>query len=133
MALNINLTSVPIEDLDRAEAFYTQKLGFVVKTNIPMGDTRLLTLVSPDNPDGAQLLLEPCGMVPEVKTFREWLYNSGIPFAAFEVDDCQGEYELLKGNGVEFRGDPADMGTSIAATLDDTCGNLIMIYEDTSG
>jgi catechol 2,3-dioxygenase-like lactoylglutathione lyase family enzyme len=133
MALQINLTSVPIDDLDHALDFYTSKLGFVIKTEIPMGDTRYLTVVSPDNPDGTELCLEPCGTQPEVKAFKEWLFSKGVPFTAFEVDDCHAEHARLSEKGVEFKAEPMDDGTAISATLDDTCGNLIMIYQNTSG
>ena len=133
MSLQINLTSVPIQNLDAALDFYTNKLGFVKKTDIPMGDTRYLTVVSQDNPNGTELMLEPCGALPEVKTFKEWLYSRGTPFAAFQVDDCHAEHKRLSDKGVEFKSEPMDVGTAIIATLDDTCGNLIMIYQDTSG
>lgn len=132
--MRIRMTGVPVTDQDAALAFYTEKLGFAVKEDVNMGgpddrNARLLTLVSPEEPDAAVLLLEPCGEHPATKTYKAALYDQGIPHAAFEVDDIHAEYERLKGLGVEFKGEPADAGPSLMAILDDTCGSWIMIYQ----
>ena len=130
--MRIRLESVAVTDQDQALAFYTEKLGFVKKRDIPMGHgARFLTVVSPDEPDGTELMLEPNGEHAPTKVYKEALRAEGIPFTAFQVDDCRAEYERLKGLGVEFRGEPVDAGMSVMATFDDTCGNLIMIYHET--
>ncbi len=133
--MRISLTSVPVTsaDQDKALAFYTEKLGFVKKRDIPMGPARFLTVVSPEEPDGAELMLEPAGDHAATKTWREALYAEGIPLAAFRVDDIASEVERLRGLGVEIKTEPMDMGDSIAAMLDDTCDNLVMIYEEKGG
>ena len=129
--MRIRLESVPVSDQDHALRFYTEKLGFEMKRDIPMGHgARFLTVVSPEDPDGTELMLEPCGEHPATKTFKAAIYAEGIPITAFEVDDCQAEYQRLLDLGVEFKGEPMDAGTSVMATFDDTCGNLIMIYEE---
>ena len=129
--MRIRLESVPVSDQDHALAFYTEKLGFVPKRDIPMGHgARFLTVVSPEEPDGIELMLEPCGEHAATKVWKQALYDEGIPVTAFQVDDCRAEYERLQALGVAFKGEPMDAGTSIMASLDDTCGNLIMIYEE---
>ena len=128
--MRIRLESVPVTDQGHALRFYTEKLGFVKKHDIPMGHgARYLTVVSPQEPDAAELMLEPNGEHPATKVYKQALYAEGIPQTAFEVDDCRAEYERLQGLGVEFKGEPVDAGTALIATLDDTCGNLIMMYE----
>lgn len=128
--MKITLTSVPIEDYDKALAFYTEKLGFEKKQDIPLGDgARFITVVSPEDPDGVQLLLEPSAGYPEMQTLREALKRDGIPFTAFQVDDIHAEYEKLKERGVRFIVDPTDAGYTLQAILDDTCGNLIQIFQ----
>ena len=127
--MKIRLESVFISDIDKALAFYTDVLGFIKKKDIPMGETRFVTVVSPDEPDATELMLEPCGEHPATKTFKEAIYNEGIPLTAFLVDDIEEEYRRLKERGVEFRSPPARQGTESMATFDDTCGNLIMIYQ----
>ncbi len=127
--MRIRLTSVSITDIDKALAFYTDVLGFVKKTDIPMGPTRFVTVVSPEEPDGAELMLEPNGEHPATKAFKEAIYSEGIPLAAFQVDDIAREYERLTGLGVNFKGPPTRAGTETMATFDDTNGNLIMIYQ----
>lgn len=130
--IQIKLTSVSIGDYDKALAFYTDKLGFVKKHDIPLGGgARWLTVVSPKDPDGTELLLEPNAEYPAMKALKEALVKDGIPFTAFQVDDIQREYERLKGVGVEFTMEPTNMGMSTVAILDDTCGNLIQIYQVT--
>jgi catechol 2,3-dioxygenase-like lactoylglutathione lyase family enzyme len=127
--MKIRLESVFVSDLDGALAFYTNVLGFVKKRDIPMGETRYVTVVSPDEPDGTELLLEPNGEHPPTKAFKQALYEEGIPLTAFLVDDIAEEYRRLTELGVEFRGAPQRHGNESMATLDDTCGNLIMLYQ----
>lgn len=124
--MRINLTSVLVDDQDKALAFYTDELGFVKKTEIPIGDARWLTVVSPDDPDGPELLLEPDSH-PAAKPFKEALVSDGIPFTSFAVDDVAAEFERLRSLGVRFTQEPLEMGGTITAVLDDTCGNLIQI------
>ena len=129
--MRIRLESVAVSDQDHALRFYTEKLGFVMKRDIPMDHgARYLTVVSPEDPDGTELMLEPAGEHAATKAFKAALFAEGIPFTAFAVDDCQAEYQRLLDLGVEFKGEPVDAGTAVMATLDDTCGNLIMIYEE---
>lgn len=130
--MRIKLESVPVSDQDHALRFYTEKLGFTKKQDVPMGEGpnhRFLTVVSPQEPDGTELMLEPAGEHPATKTYKAALVAEGIPITAFEVDDCRTEYERLKKLGVAFKGEPAEMAGTVMATLDDTCGNLIMIYQ----
>ncbi|KAA0113856.1 MAG: hypothetical protein K0R33_4373 [Mycobacterium sp.] len=124
--MRINLTSVMVDDQDRALRFYTDTLGFQLKHDIPMGEARWITVVSPDNPDGTELVLEPDGH-PAAKPFKDALVTDGIPFTAFEVDDVRAEFDRLSGLGVRFTQQPTDMGPVVTAVLDDTCGNLIQI------
>ena len=132
--MKIKLTSVSIGDYDKALHFYTDILGFVKKRDIPLGGgARWLTVVSPGDPDGVELVLEPNAEYPAMKALKESLVQDGIPFTAFEVDDVHKEYERLKGLGVEFTMEPTNMGTTILAVLDDTCGNLIQIYQLVGG
>jgi catechol 2,3-dioxygenase-like lactoylglutathione lyase family enzyme len=127
--MKIKLESVYVSDLDKALSFYTNVLGFVKKKDIPMGDTRYVTLVSPDEPDGTELLLEPNGEHPATKAYKQALYDEGIPLTAFLVDDIEAEHARLIGLGVTFRSDPERVSGEVMAVLDDTCGNLIMIYQ----
>lgn len=128
--MKIRLASIPISDYDKALAFYTDVLGFVKKRDIPLGNgARWLTVVSPDDPNGTELLLEPNADYPAMKALKESLIRDGIPFTAFEVDDIQKEYARLKARGVEFTMEPTNMGTTSVAVLDDTCGNLIQIFQ----
>jgi catechol 2,3-dioxygenase-like lactoylglutathione lyase family enzyme len=124
--MRINLASVPVDDQEKALRFYTEVLGFKEKTNIALGEHRWLTVVSPEHPDGTELLLEP-DEHPAVKPFKNALVADGIPFTSFAVDDVRAEYERLRGLGVRFTQEPADMGPVTTAVLDDTCGNLIQI------
>jgi catechol 2,3-dioxygenase-like lactoylglutathione lyase family enzyme len=124
--MRIVVASVLVDDQDKALAFYTSVLGFVKKTEIPLGDVRWLTVVSPDAPDGTELVLEPDGH-PAVKPFKQALVEDGIPFTSFGVDDVQAEYERLKAAGVVFTQPPVVMGDLTTAVFDDTCGNLIQI------
>jgi catechol 2,3-dioxygenase-like lactoylglutathione lyase family enzyme len=122
----INLTSVLVADQAKALAFYTEKLGFVAKQDIPLGEARWLTVVSPDQQDGTELLLEPDGH-PAARVFKKALVDDGIPYTQFQVDDVEKEYQRLVGLGVTFTQPPTAMGPVITAVLDDTCGNLIQI------
>ncbi len=127
--MKIKLTSVPVTDQDGALKFYTEVLGFVKKHDIPMGPVRWLTVVSPEERDGTELVLEPNGDYPAMKALKEALVKDGIPFTAFQIDDVQKEYERLKKLGVVFKQEPTKMGPTTQAVFDDTCGNLIQIYQ----
>ncbi len=124
--MRINLVSVLVDDQEKALRFYTDVLGFVKKTEIPLGEARWLTVVAPDDPDGTELLLEPDGH-PAAGPFKRALFDDGIPFTAFAVDDVQREFERLRALGVSFTQEPVAMGQVTTAVLDDTCGNLIQI------
>jgi len=124
--MKIVTTSVLVDDQAKALAFYTDVLGFVKKTDIPTGEHRWLTVVSPDAPDGVELLLEP-DEHPAAKPFKEALVSDGIPATSFAVDDVQAEFDRLSGLGVRFTQAPTPMGPVTTAVLDDTCGNLIQI------
>lgn len=126
--MRIVLTSVYVDDQAKALAFYTDVLGFVKKQDIPFGESRWLTVVSSDDPDGTELLLEP-DEHPAAGPFKEALLEDGIPFTSFGVDDVHSEYERLRGLGVRFTQDPVQMGPVTMAVFDDTCGNLIQIAE----
>jgi catechol 2,3-dioxygenase-like lactoylglutathione lyase family enzyme len=130
--MRINLTSVLVDDQDKALRFYTEVLGFVKKTEIPMGEARWLTVVSPESPDGVELVLEPDGH-PAVRPFKTALVEDGIPFTSFAVDDVHAETERLKGLGVRFTQEPLAMGPVTTAVFDDTCGNLIQIASHEGG
>ena len=130
--MKIKLASVPIDDYDKALTFYTDVMGFVKKRDMPLGDgARWITVVSPEEPNGTELLLEPNSGYPAMKALKESLVQDGIPFTAFEVRDIQADYERMKNLGVEFTMEPTNMGMTTAAVLDDTCGNLIQIYQMT--
>jgi catechol 2,3-dioxygenase-like lactoylglutathione lyase family enzyme len=124
--MRINVTSVLVDDQDKALRFYTDVLGFVKKKDIPVGDAKWLTVVSPEAPDGVELLLEPDSH-PAARPFKEALVADGIPYTSFAVDDVQEEYERLRGLGVKFVQEPTEMGPVTTAVFDDTCGNLIQI------
>jgi catechol 2,3-dioxygenase-like lactoylglutathione lyase family enzyme len=124
--MRINVASVLVDDQDKALRFYTEVLGFVKKTEVPLGEARWLTVVSPEETEGTELLLEPDSH-PAARPFKRALMSDGIPFASFAVDDVNAEFERLRGLGVRFTQDPADMGPVTTAVLDDTCGNLIQI------
>ena len=128
--MKIKLTSVSIDDYDKALKFYTEIMGFVKKQDMPLGEgVRWITVVSPEEPNGTELLLEPNAGYPAMKALKESLVKDGIPYTAFLVNDVQEEYERMKERGVEFTMEPTNMGMSTAAILDDTCGNLIEIYQ----
>jgi catechol 2,3-dioxygenase-like lactoylglutathione lyase family enzyme len=129
--VKISLTSVSVGDQKAALAFYTEKLGFVKKTDIPMGDVSWLTVVSPEDVDGPELVLEPNAEYPAMKALKQALFEDGIPFTAFEVADIDAEYERLINLGVRFTQNPVEAGGVKYAVLDDVCGNLIQIYQKT--
>ena len=124
--MRINLTSVLVDDQDKALRFYTDVLGFQKKTEVPLGEHSWLTVVSAEDPDGVELVLEP-DEHPAVKPFKAALVADGIPFTSFAVDDVQKEYDRLVALGVTFTQQPTAMGPVTTAVLDDTCGNLIQI------
>jgi catechol 2,3-dioxygenase-like lactoylglutathione lyase family enzyme len=126
--MQIKLNSVFVDDQEKALRFYTGVLGFVKRHDIPMGPFRWLTVVSPEAPDGAELLLEP-NENPAAQVYQKALYEQGIPLTAFASSDVRAEYERLKALGVVFRGEPTQMGTTTAVAFEDTCGNLIQLYE----
>ena len=125
--MQIYITSVFVEDQAKALAFYTDILGFTVKDDVPLGpDARWLTVVSPEQPDGPELLLEPSGH-PAVRPYKEALVADGIPATSFAVTDVRKEHERLRGLGVTFTQEPLEMGPVVTAVFDDTCGNLIQL------
>ena len=124
--MRINVASVLVDDQDKALRFYTEVLGFVKKTEVPLGEHRWLTVVSPEAPDGVELVLEP-DEHPAVKPFKEALVADGIPFTSFAVSDVHAETERLRALGVTFTQEPLQMGPVTTAVLDDTCGNLIQL------
>lgn len=127
--MKIKITSVFVEDQEKALTFYTDVLGFVKKIDMPAGDFKWLTVVSPEEPDSVELLLEPNDN-PAAKTYQKAIYSEGIPTTSFAVDDIQQEYERLKKRGVEFTAEPAEVGPVTFAIFDDTCGNLIQISQE---
>jgi catechol 2,3-dioxygenase-like lactoylglutathione lyase family enzyme len=126
--MRIKLTSVVVDDQDKALRFYTEVLGFAKKHDIPVGQFRWITVVSPEGPDDLELTLEP-NANPAAKTYQEALFEQGIPLTAFEVSDVDKEFERLKRHGVVFTREPADAGPVRIAVLSDTCGNLIQLYQ----
>jgi catechol 2,3-dioxygenase-like lactoylglutathione lyase family enzyme len=124
--MRIHLSSVFVDDQEKALRFYTEVLGFEKKFDVPVGDDRWLTVVSPEDRDGAQLLLEPSGH-PAVKPYKDALVEDGIPANSFAVADVPAEFERLRDLGVQFTQEPLQMGPVTTAVLDDTCGNLIQI------
>jgi catechol 2,3-dioxygenase-like lactoylglutathione lyase family enzyme len=126
--MRIYVTSVLVDDQDKALRFYTDVLGFVKKTDIPTGEARWLTVVAPDQPEGPELFLEP-DEHPAAKPFKAALVADGIPVTSFAVEDVHAEFQRLRGLGVRFTQEPADMGGVTTAVFDDTCGNLIQIVK----
>ena len=125
--MRINLSSVLVDDQDKALRFYTEVLGFKQKHDVPMGKYRWITVVSPEDPDGTELVLEP-DEHPAAKPFKEALVADGIPFTSFAVDDVEAEHARLIAAGVRFTQPPIHVGTVTTAVFDDTCGNLIRIH-----
>ena len=126
--MKIRLTSVLVDDQEKALQFYTRVLGFVKKMDIPMGAARWLTVISPEGPDDMELLLEP-NAHPAAKPLQQAIFNDGIPLTAFAVDDIEQEFERLTSLGVAFKQKPTQAGPVTLAVFDDTCGNLIQIYQ----
>lgn len=126
--IRVKLTSIMVNDQNRARRFYTDVLGFSIKHDIPCGGAAWLTLVAPDNPEGVELLLEPAGH-PAAAPFQQALYKDGIPLTQLYTDDIAAEFARLKAKGVAFRGEPKAMGPTKFADFDDTCGNLIRLVE----
>ncbi|WP_159622474.1 VOC family protein [Ruania rhizosphaerae] len=124
--MKIGLTSVFVDDQPHARRFYTEVLGFQIKHDIPLGEASWLTVVSPEDPEGTELLLEPSGH-PAVKPYRDALMEDGIPLAQFQVEDVAAEHERLTGLNVQFTQSPTDIRTAVIAVFDDTCGNLIQL------
>jgi catechol 2,3-dioxygenase-like lactoylglutathione lyase family enzyme len=127
--MRIQLTSIYVDDQRAALAFYTEVLGFTKHHDVPLGEDSWLTVVSPESPDGPQLLLEPAGH-PAVKPYRAALVEDGIPSAQFAVDDVWGEHDRLTRHGVTFTQPPMDIGTAVVAVFDDTCGNLVQLIAE---
>ena len=127
--MRINLTSVSVDDQQKALRFYTETLGFRLKHNIPLGEHAWITVVSEEAPEGTELVLEPAEH-PAVRRYRMALVEDGIPFTSFAVDDVEAEYERLVARGVRFVQPPTDLGAVITAVFDDSCGNLIQIAEE---
>ena len=126
--IKIHVTSVLVNDQDKALKFYTEKLGFVKKTEVPMGEHKWLTVVSPNELNGVELVLEPIAFEP-ARVYQNALKKAGIPFTMFMVDDLSTEYKRLNGLGVEFSMEPKTMGPVMIAVLDDTCGNNIQLAQ----
>ena len=124
--MRIHLTSIFVDDQEKALRFYSELLGFKKKHDVPVGEYRWLTVVSPDEPDGTELLLEP-DQHPAVRPFKEALVADGIPFTSFAVPDVDAEHGRLSALGVRFVQAPLDLGPATTAVFDDTCGNLIQI------
>jgi catechol 2,3-dioxygenase-like lactoylglutathione lyase family enzyme len=130
--MRIKLTSIMVDNRDKALRFYTEVLGFKKKHDIPVGEYRWITVTSPEGPDDLELALEP-NANPAGKTFQEAMFSQGIPLAAFEVTDIASEFARLSAKGVAFTQQPADAGPVTLAVFADTCGNLIQLYQPTSG
>jgi len=126
--MKIYISSVYVDDQEKALKFYTEVLGFVKKNDMPAGEYRWLTVVSPEDPEGTELLLEPSEN-PATKAFKKALYEQGIPLTSFAVEDIQGEYERMRKLYVKFSMEPTKMGPVTVAVFDDTCGNLIQLTQ----
>ncbi|MGW5002882.1 VOC family protein [Streptomyces hydrogenans] len=126
--MRINLASVFVDDQERALRFYTEVLGFALKHDVPIGEDRWITVVSPEDPDGTELVLEPSGH-PAVPPYKRALVADGIPATSFAVDDVHAEHTRLTALGVRFTQPPVDMGPVTTTVLDDTCGNLIQLAQ----
>ena len=124
----VKVTSVMVDDQKKALKFYTEILGFVKKTDVPMGEYSWLTVVSKEEPDGVEVLLEPMGFAP-AKVYQKALKDAGIPLTQFYVDDIQSEYERLEKLGVKFSMKPTQMGPATVAVFDDTCGNNMQLIQ----
>jgi catechol 2,3-dioxygenase-like lactoylglutathione lyase family enzyme len=127
-AMKIKLSSVMVDDQDKALKFYTEILGFVKKTDLPVGEYKWLTVVSPEGPEDIELVLEPMGFEP-AKTYQKALFDAGIPITALATDNIQNDYKRMKELGVVFRGEPQKMGDITVTLFEDTCGNIINLYQ----
>lgn len=127
--MKIKLNSVFVDDQEKALKFYTEVLGFIKNKDVPVGEYKWLTVVSPENPDGVELLLEPSDN-PATQAFKKAIFEQGIPLTAFAVDDLETEYQRLVSRGVRFSMPPTEMGPTRIAVFDDTCGNYIQIYQE---
>jgi catechol 2,3-dioxygenase-like lactoylglutathione lyase family enzyme len=128
--MKIVVTSVLVDDQEKALRFYTNVLGFEKKEDVPLGEARWLTVVSPHDREGTELLLEP-DEHPAAKPFKTALVEDGIPYTSFGVDDVRAEFERMRELGVQFTQEPLDIGSVTTAVFDDTCGNLIQIAQRT--
>lgn len=126
--IRVKLMSIIVNDQKRARTFYTEKLGFAIKHDIPIGEASWLTLVAPDDPDGVELLLEPAGL-PAAAELQKALYRDGIPLAQLYTSDIKAEYARLKERGVALKHEPKPMGPITFTDFDDTCGNFIRLVE----
>jgi predicted enzyme related to lactoylglutathione lyase len=126
--MQIKFVSLMVEDQERALRFYTDVIGFVKEQDVPVGEYRWLTVTSPDGMSGVELVLEPVAF-PPAREYQKALYDAGVPATAFVTSDVHGEFERLRTAGVQFRGEPADMGTVTAVLFEDTCGNLINLVQ----
>ena len=126
--MKINITSILVDDQDKALDFYTRIIGFTPMADIPFGEYRWLTVVSPDGAEGVELVLEPMAFGP-AKVYQKALFDAGIPATAFRTDDIMADYRRLKELGVVFRSEPVEMGPIIAVVFEDTCGNLINLVQ----
>ncbi len=126
--MKIIVTSIFVQDQDKALEFYSEKLGFIKKEDVPVGEFRWITLVSPDDQNGTELLLEPNDH-PAAQEYRKKLFADGIPATMFGVADIRKEYKRLMEKGVKFTMEPTKMGEVTIAVFDDTCGNLIQIAQ----
>jgi catechol 2,3-dioxygenase-like lactoylglutathione lyase family enzyme len=126
--MQIKFVSVMVQDQERALRFYTDVLGFMKAEDVPVGEYRWLTVTSPDGVDGVELVLEPMAF-PPARAYQKALYDAGVPATAFVTDDIHGEVERLTAAGVEFRGEPVDMGSVTGVMFEDTCGNLIHLVQ----
>ena len=126
--MQIKFVSIMVQDQGRALRFYTDVLRFVKAEDVPIGEYRWLTVTSPDGVDGVELVLEPLAFPPALE-YQKALYDAGVPATAFVTSDIHGEVERLTAAGVEFRGEPVDMGSVTGVMFDDTCGNLIHLVQ----
>jgi catechol 2,3-dioxygenase-like lactoylglutathione lyase family enzyme len=126
--MQVKFTSILVDDQSRALAFYTEVLGFRKHSDIPMGEYRWLTVVSPDGAEGAEVVLEPLAF-PPARTWQKSLFDAGIPATAFISKDIDAEFKRLAGRGVKFRGEPKQMGPVRVVSFEDTCGNLINLVQ----
>ena len=126
--MKIKLTSIVVDNQEKALKFYTDVLGFVKRTEVPIGEHKWLTVVSPEEQDGVELVLEPIGF-PPAKVYQQALFEAGIPLTAFHVDNVDEEYKRLINLGVSFSLPPTEMGTTKIAVLNDTCGNNIQLFQ----